>query len=200
MRKPLGYLHALLILSLMFFCPVSNAAVTWQVENGKLIGAKDVQVGTSTYDVAFVDGSCNSLFAGCDPATFVFKSFDGAHAASIALHDSVLVGIYDTDPALTAGCSHYLDCAIYTPYNTATRWGNEEAISSVIINFPGDRIDASNMYGMKFFWSDTTSEPRTVFAIWSVASNVPEPNMALMLCVGFLCLASWRHRAIFGHR
>lgn len=70
---------------LAFQALISNAfaGVTLSLDpNGELIGAKGVTVAGATYDVAFVDGTCEEVFSGCDsPADFVFSSQASATAA-----------------------------------------------------------------------------------------------------------------------
>lgn len=47
--------------------PRAAAAASLLIDsNGILIGATGVQVGGNSYDVSFVDGSCVTLFSGCE--------------------------------------------------------------------------------------------------------------------------------------
>jgi len=76
--------------------------------NGILLGAMGLDIGGAFYDVAFQEGSCASLFSGCDDAAdFDFATQDGALAAGRALLESVFVndplGNFDDNPALTFG-------------------------------------------------------------------------------------------------
>lgn len=94
----------------------SSAAETI-VTNGKLLGATGVLVNGSSYNVSFVDGTCAALFSGCDQNTdFVFQDSAAARAASQALLDQVFLGIYDTNPELTSGCSSTSTCTAFTPF------------------------------------------------------------------------------------
>src|SRR5262245_20131856 len=97
-------------LGLIVNTPPTNALPILQVNgSGILTGALGVQVGSSLFNVQFVEGSCNSLFNSCNPASFNFPSLSLADAASSALLmdvfiDSVL-GDFDSHPELTFGCS-----------------------------------------------------------------------------------------------
>jgi hypothetical protein len=52
--------------------------------NGILVGAKDVIVNGSLYDVAFLEGTCAEVFGVCDAANFAFTTESDANAASFA--------------------------------------------------------------------------------------------------------------------
>ena len=61
--------------------PVAAHAVTLQINGiGILTGATDVDVDGTLYDVQFLDGSCISLFDGCDNATDDFAFTTNADA------------------------------------------------------------------------------------------------------------------------
>ena len=78
--------------------------------SGILTGATGVNVNGTLYDVTFVDGSCVSLFDGCDSVSdFDFSSADDAGDASQALLNQVFLdgpdGNFDSAPQeLTFGC------------------------------------------------------------------------------------------------
>jgi len=89
---------------------------------GKLLGASGVNVNGTLYDVSFQDGTCNTLFSGCDDKTdFTFQNGPDAEAAAFALLDQVFLdvaaGRFDSDPSLTAGCSNALICIVHTPFD-----------------------------------------------------------------------------------
>ncbi|MCV3272093.1 VPLPA-CTERM sorting domain-containing protein [Roseobacter sinensis] len=84
------------------------ATVKLKVIGGQLHGASNVPVAGKLYDVEFIDGSCVSVFNGCDSvANFVFSTSAQAQAAARSLLDVVFVdgpfGNFDSDPTLTAG-------------------------------------------------------------------------------------------------
>jgi hypothetical protein len=100
---------------------------TLDIVGGQLLGAFDVDLNGSLYDVTFVDGTCVGLFDGCDESSdFFFQDYASAEDASRALLDSVFsdiyqyphpLGTFDSDPGLTSGCSYSNYCEIYTPYD-----------------------------------------------------------------------------------
>ena len=97
-----------------------NATPTLQVNaSGILTGAKNVDVGGTLYDVAFTDGTCDSLFSGCTISGFTFKTELAAKTAGQALLDQVFIdgsqGMFDTSP-LTNGCTDSLVCTAIIPY------------------------------------------------------------------------------------
>ena len=72
--------------------------------SGNLMGATGVDVNGSLFDVSFVNGSCNSLYGGCNEVTdFVFTSQTMADAAGAALLSQVLNGAADTTIELVNG-------------------------------------------------------------------------------------------------
>lgn len=80
--------------------PVSDvqAAVTWDIAGGQLMGANGVLVDGATYDVDFIDGTCIGVFNGCNDASdFAFSTSLAATSASQSLLDQVLLDINGTD-------------------------------------------------------------------------------------------------------
>ena len=196
MSRVLVLVRVLSVIALLSLSQAGAAAVSLQIESGKLIGATGVTVLGHSYDVSFVDGSCNSLFEGCNSANFAFSNQADAVAASHALADLVFLGVYDLTPALTAGCSaaDFLGCSVYTPYMTAVRTGNDEVWSAVFGNEPGLN-NRRNAYGPLFYWADQTSSPRSVFAVWQLSSPVPEPDIAVLFFAGLGWLGLVRRNA-----
>jgi hypothetical protein len=96
----------LVSLALLGLSVSSVNAATYNVSGGELIGAFDVSVGGNLYDVIFEDGTCVTLFSGCDRLSdFTFKTESDADAASQALIDDLFSddGVYDTNPYPTRG-------------------------------------------------------------------------------------------------
>ena len=100
------------------------SAIDFVVDNnGLLTDAKGVQVGGSLFDVSFIDGTCISVFDGCDEQSdFTFDNLADAEAASQALFDQVFVvnpdngDDYDLDAGVIAGCGLAGGCNIRNPY------------------------------------------------------------------------------------
>lgn len=153
--------------------------------NGKLAGARNLLVEGNFYDVSFVDGTCASVFSGCDsPSDFQFQDSFLGTAATRALFEHVLTGVYDSDPTRTAGCSFGLLCAVTTPYYTSV---NNDSLLWVLA-FNGedvrlaDKIELSGNARRSLL--DFTNEPAYVWAVWSPAdrATVPEPaSLGLVL-------------------
>ncbi|HIG00776.1 MAG TPA: hypothetical protein EYQ66_05655 [Myxococcales bacterium] len=94
-------------------------AATLNVIGGQLHGASGVIVDGNAYDVEFLEGSCISLFDGCDDVSdFTFQTQAAAILASQALLDQALLdggaGLFDSQPGLTFGC---------VPSDTPNCWG-----------------------------------------------------------------------------
>ena len=118
------------VLGMVVAMAVSPASAATLIVDGagRLIGAADVDVGGTLYDVEFADGSCTSLFDGCDSIDdFTFVTQAEATAAAQALLDQVLVdgpaGQFDSVPSQVAGCagatSVLSGCAFLIPFDPA---------------------------------------------------------------------------------
>lgn len=82
------------------------AAATLTVNgDGILTGARGVTINGSLYDVTFFDGSCVDAFGECDSEDDYSVRFADAVPFAQALLDQVFVGVFDTNPERTLGCS-----------------------------------------------------------------------------------------------
>ena len=118
--KPLFLATA--IAALVGMATEAPAAVVHNVLGGQLVGAQNVDVNGTLYDVAFQDGSCAALFDGCNEfSDFAFTTLVDALAAAQALLDQVFVdgpeGAFGTEPSTTAGCGDALNCFVYIPHD-----------------------------------------------------------------------------------
>ncbi len=165
--------------------------------NGKLAGAKNLLVEGNLFDVSFVDGTCASVFSGCDsPSDFQFQDSFYGRSATQALFDQVLTGIYDSDPTRTAGCSFGLLCAVTTPYYTSV--DNDSLLWVLAFNGEDIRVaDAIEVSGnARRSLLDFTNEIAYVWAVWTPAdrATVPEPaSLGLVLC-GLAVLRAYTRR------
>ena len=101
---------ALLIWAVVMGWSSGAFAATLDVVGGQLLGASNVNVGGTLYNVQFIDGTCVALFNGCNEASdFTFTEPVSALSAAQALLDQVFLdgpsGSFDSIPYLTANCA-----------------------------------------------------------------------------------------------
>lgn len=200
----------LLAVSIVLLMTVSSGnAATLNVVGGQLFGASGVIVDGASYDVAFLDGSCIDLYGGCDQSTeFAFTTSGDAILASRALIDQVFLdsvdlGLFDSDPSLTNGCTGTTLCGALTPYEVGTtgiptirrpvvltihslNLGGEEPFPDQIAALPplstGQGADGPRPPICTFPACDSA-----VFAVWT---PVPEPGTAILMGFGLLGLVA----------
>lgn len=175
---------------------------------GKLTGATGVDVGGSFYDVTFLDGSCFSLFGGCDETTdFFFQTQSDAVAAAQALLDQVFLdgpsGLFDTDGTLTQGCDAgggSVGCWLvipWTPYVFPLDAGLWPAVAFNWVDEASDLADTGFFGGDEFQqrnFDTGTGDPggscapnicgRLAYAVWTDSAAVPEPGTLALLGLG----------------
>ncbi len=173
-------------------------AATLNVVGGELFGASGVDVGGTLYDVEFLDGSCITLFTGCDDASdFTFQSQAAAVLASQALLDQVFfegTTFWDWLPASITGCSGPLSpasgCWTYTPYQLD---GTADVYISVAVRSLITGMEGVGGGGVPIplpIALDTIISSSDNYAVWSL---VPEPSTALLMGLGLTGL-SWSGR------
>lgn len=181
-----------IIISLLSLAMPLNAAILEVNGDGKLIGATNIDVGGTLYDVSFVEGTCISVFSGCDSAAdFTFQTAELAELASQALIDQVLLGDFDSNAGLTYGCTdNAFLCYLTTPYALN---GNEAEAKAA-----GNTATAKFLSN-RFYFSDydTSIDGAGVYAVWSGSITpvpVPVPATAWLFGSGLLGLVGIARR------
>ena len=194
MRKTTAYIFAFAVgIAALGLTSLSARAATLLVEDGELIGANGVSVNGSLFDVRFEDGTCQSLFNGCDSlADLAFTDEASSRAAGIALLDQVFLdgplGNFDTIPSLTRGCSDPIYCAPVVPFIIFEGGG---AFGIGVLNGPEvfDGVNSLAHYASP--GSDTSSLPLRTFAVFTpAAAAVPTVSTLLLFGVGLAGLTA----------
>lgn len=162
----------------------SASAATYNVSNNILMGAYDVNVDGTFYDVVFEDGTFASGYNG------TFTSHSSAVAASTALLNQVFNNgdIYDTNLAKTNGCSNVSLCYITTLYS---KYLDTYIVGNSLYSYSGTTPDMANKGSMtaSSTFNTNTSGSHTL-AKWTkkgtntAATAVPEPEVYAMMLAG----------------
>jgi hypothetical protein len=177
----------------------ANAMPFLNVVDGELVGAFNVGVGGTLYDVEFVDEDCITAFGGCDEASdFTFNTADDATLASEALFAQVFIdgpeGAFDTNPALTAGCTDPYVCGVFTPYGSNFTSGIIfDVFVSNAVNGDDSGVFDFVVLNMPISTENQGAESQNTYARWflskSSASPIPEPRAAPVFAVGFFLVS-----------
>lgn len=163
------------------------------VENGILTGATGVDVGGVSYDVSFLDGTCASVFDGCDSQSdFAFATEASGILAAQALLDQVfldsVLGQFDSNAALTRGCSGPVNCDVIIPFGFSPLNTNvvDGRVSSNFNSGPDSSSASYNLYRGAPGFDTTVSLGQVLgrFTLSSVAA-VPEPSTWATMLMGF---------------
>lgn len=183
--KQLKGLMAAMVLGVAAIAAPASAA-TLVTSGGKLTGATGVMVGSKSYDVSFVDGTCGSVFGACTTSNFTFTTAATALAAGQALLSQVFLnasaGSYDSKPNLTAGCSSALVCNVLIPYAA----GRTTELVVDTVNSSINVLDGTVLlpFGTGTSTSGLSSFVYAKFAE-SAVTSVPETATWGMMLIGF---------------
>jgi hypothetical protein len=187
--------HAIPVL--LFVCLSAPAnAVTLNVTDGQLIGASNVDVGGDLYDVVFTDGSCITLFSGCDSnSDFLFTTEAAALAVAASLDQQVFLdgpqGDFDTVPGLTSDCGYSAVCEVYVPYMTN---GTTVRVTRVENRSPPgpDEVEGGRL--LLTVSNDLSQESENYAYTYAVLTAVPEPSTGLLVAIGLAGLGAGQRR------
>jgi hypothetical protein len=158
---------------------------TLRISEGKLMGANDVSVNGSLYNVSFQAGTCSGLYDGCDDVSdFLFPTVTLAQDASNALLSQVFVdnqfGNFDSNPTLTNGCSFASECGVITAFQSFSWTMNGHQAQNV------SGLTPDTVRAVSFTPRDRSTGGNQTYAIWAV----PEPETYAMMLVGLGLIAS----------
>lgn len=109
-------MHSVRILLLLatLGCLPARAGLMLNIDDmGLVIGAAGVDVGGASFDVEFLDGTCDSVYGLCSVSNFIFTTESAALAASQALIGQVFVDNFSDLSAslgftpIVQGCGSY---------------------------------------------------------------------------------------------
>jgi hypothetical protein len=178
----------------------ASATVIHVVENGILMGANNVDVNGTKYDVRFFDGILKDVF----PIGSKFDlSFEEATFAASALINTVFIdtsfGPFDSAPSSTFGCVHGAVCVVSTPYDLT--WGNSplrgnwQMVGAFNWFFTSGQEVTPDRIGpdTEGYDVDFSNEIHRSVALWTPILNspmppIPEPSTYAMMGLGLIGL------------
>lgn len=154
------------------------AVLVW--DGSQYTGATGIDIGGALYDVEFVDGSCVSVFSGCDDASdFFFKTESESAVATSALFNAFFAavlaaddGSVDANPELLRGCDLATFCIIRTPHG-----GSGVAVDAAQIgNLAYSLNNDDDVVVTGFQASGNSPADSLTYAVWSASTTtVPLP-------------------------
>lgn len=193
----------------IFGVTTAQATPILLVNDGILVGAKNVYIGDSLYDVKFSDGTCAGVFKGCDPSAFTFHNAAEASLAADALLNQVFVdntqGLFDSRSDISYNCGSNIQCDSIVPYSldgaSAFRAVVARNMSQMIPSYQDSVLFSAynTLYDTKRYYGGIGLES---FAVFTVArAEIPEPDTIglLALAVGMLSVRRRRSNKAEGN-
>lgn len=182
-----------MLVSLLFAAPLlAGPVLVIDAASQKLTAAKGVLVDGQSYDVEFLDGTCQLLFSGCDEVSdFIFgNDINKNRLASTALMEQVFrdipaLGRFDSFPELTEGCSDVTECSVLTPmYVNGSTVIAHSFINYVVDSFDDEILDQTFLAPALHL----NQFPAFTWAVWRPASTVPAPAVVWLWLPAMLLL------------
>ncbi|KGJ94881.1 hypothetical protein [Colwellia psychrerythraea] len=174
----------------------TNSQAGLIVVSGELIGATGVVIsGLGTYDVSFEDGSCASVFSGCDTLSdFSFTSSDHVISAGRALLEQVFVdsefGQFDSSPELIRGCEDGNKCIALIPNKFSPSW----VFSQNIVNYSDNGTDKISFNSNLARDQSILDRSNSTFAVFTKVAQIPTPATALLFGSALFGLVSFKRK------
>ena len=151
---------------------------------GNLVQIFNVPIGSTLYDVAFVDDTFNGIFGSGASPTLLFTTGAAAGQAAQALSNVLTdgpAGDFDSAPFLTNGCSNNQGCGVETPFEVLPdgfgfRYIAFENVSPL---FPDveDSIQPPDLLGLNGARPQDLGEiDNATFAVWRLAGGPPDSD------------------------
>ena len=189
------------VASLGQIAEVSPARADTLVSSGGILtGVNGINVGGTSYDVTFAQGTCATVYGACNTSNFPFQTASLADAAITALFSDINASpTYQYNPSHIGLCTANSDCVIYLPLSDAASTISTDLLEIGLSAFAnGTNLSA----GGDTIAPDTASLGCTgtcrEWSVWTAetTSAVPEPSAVTLLGAGLLGLAfiGWRRR------
>jgi len=164
---------------------VSATLITLIIDDGQLHRATNIDVNGKLYDVEFIDGSCLSLFGGCnEPSDFQFTTEALVHDASEALLDQVF-----TSPEFVFSKLRIRGCEAGACFVNIAFDGDGDTFTSRSLSFIGVYpVGAGTLRRSADYNSIILSS--VTYARWTVSA----PSTLIIWGLGLIALASRRFK------